>query len=114
MTAYLAVALAAFFAAGLTLYSGFGLGTLLLPVFALFFPAEMAVVATALVHGANNVFKVSLLGRQADWDVVLRFGLPAIAAAVGGVLPNSKPSLELGQVTHSLARHGACISVTFR
>ena len=36
MTAYLVVALTAFIAAGLTLYSGFGLGTMLLPVFALF------------------------------------------------------------------------------
>jgi hypothetical protein len=80
------VAAAAFVAAGLTLYSGFGLGTLLLPVFALFVPVEMAVVATALVHGANNVFKVSLLGRHADREVVLRFGLPAIAAAVLGAL----------------------------
>ncbi|MGB5487485.1 MAG: hypothetical protein WBN06_08850 [Lysobacterales bacterium] len=86
MTAYFIVALTAFLAAGLTLYSGFGLGTLLLPVFALFFPAEMAVVATALVHGANNVFKVSLLGRFADKEVVLKFGLPAIAAAVLGAL----------------------------
>ena len=86
MTAYLAVSLAALIAAGLTLYSGFGLGTLLLPVFALFFPAEMAVVATAMVHGANNVFKVSLLGRYADREVVLKFGLPAIAAAVLGAL----------------------------
>jgi uncharacterized membrane protein YfcA len=86
MTAYLIVALTAFLAAGLTLYSGFGLGTMLLPVFALFFPAEMAVVATALVHGANNVFKVSLLGRFADKEVVLKFGLPAIAAAVLGAM----------------------------
>jgi uncharacterized membrane protein YfcA len=86
MTAYIAVSLAALIAAGLTLYSGFGLGTLLLPVFALFFPAEMAVVATAMVHGANNVFKVSLLGRHADREVVLKFGLPAIAAAVLGAL----------------------------
>jgi len=86
MTAYLAVALTAFLAAGMTLYSGFGLGTLLLPVFALFFPAEMAVVATAMVHGANNVFKVSLLGRAADRDIVLQFGLPAIAAALLGAL----------------------------
>jgi uncharacterized membrane protein YfcA len=86
MTAYLAVGLAAFFAAGLTLYSGFGLGTLLLPVFALFFPAEMAVVATAMVHGANNLFKVSLLGRHADREVVLKFGLPAVAAAIFGAL----------------------------
>jgi uncharacterized membrane protein YfcA len=80
------VALAAFLAAGLTMYSGFGLGTLMLPVFALFFPVEMAVVATALVHGANNVFKVALLGRHADREVVMRFGLPAIAAAILGAL----------------------------
>ena len=86
MTAYLIVALTALVTAGLTLYSGFGLGTMLLPVFALFFPVEMAVVATALVHGANNVFKVSLLGRHADREVVLKFGLPAIAAAVLGAL----------------------------
>lgn len=86
MTAYIIVSLTALAAAGLTLYSGFGLGTMLLPVFALFFPVEMAVVATALVHGANNVFKVSLLGRYADWDIVLKFGLPAIVAAVLGAL----------------------------
>lgn len=86
MTAYIIVSLTAFAAAGLTLYSGFGLGTMLLPVFALFFPVEMAVVATALVHGANNVFKVSLLGRYADRDIVLKFGLPAIVAAVLGAL----------------------------
>lgn len=86
MTAYLTVALAAVLASGLTMYSGFGLGTLLLPVFTLFFPVEMAVVATALVHGANNVFKVSLLGRHADREIVLKFGLPAIAAAILGAL----------------------------
>jgi uncharacterized membrane protein YfcA len=83
---FFTVAAAAFFAAGLTMYSGFGLGTLMLPVFALFFPVEMAVVATALVHGANNVFKVSLLGKHADREVVLKFGLTAILAAIAGAL----------------------------
>jgi len=84
MTPYLAVAFAAAFAASLTLYSGFGLGTLLLPVFALFFPVETAVAATAVVHGANNVFKVALVGRYADARTVIRFGIPAIVAAVVG------------------------------
>lgn len=78
------VALAAFLAAGLTMYSGFGLGTLMLPGFSVIFPVEVAVVATALVHGANNVFKVALLGRLADWSVVLKFGLPAVLAAILG------------------------------
>jgi len=82
----LVVSVTAFVAAGLTMYSGFGLGTLLLPVFALFLPVEMAVVATALVHGANNLFKVALLGRHADREVVFRFGLPAVAAAVIGAM----------------------------
>lgn len=71
-------------AALLTLFSGFGLGTLLLPVFALFFPVPLAVAATALVHGANNLFKLALLARQTDWRVVVRFGLPAALAALGG------------------------------
>ena len=81
---YVIVATSALFVSGLTLFSGFGLGTLLLPVFALFLPVEVAVAATAVVHGANNILKVSLLGRQADWNVVLRFGLPAILAAFIG------------------------------
>jgi uncharacterized membrane protein YfcA len=80
------VALAAFLSAGLTMYSGFGLGTLMLPVFALFLPVQMAVVATALVHGANNLFKIILLGRHADREVVIRFGLPAVVAAVAGAM----------------------------
>ncbi len=81
---YLIVAASAFCVSGLTLFSGFGLGTLLLPVFALFFSIEVAVAATAVVHGANNVLKVSLVGKGADWAIVLRFGIPAVLAAFVG------------------------------
>ncbi len=81
---FFAVAVVAFLASGLTLYSGFGLGTVLLPVFAMIFPAPVAVAATAVVHLLNNVFKGALLFRQADWRVVLRFGLPAVPAALAG------------------------------
>ena len=45
---YLLVCLVALIASGLTLVSGFGLGTLLLPAFALFFPIEIAISATAV------------------------------------------------------------------
>ena len=57
----LVVSLTALLASGLTLYSGFGLGTLLMPAFALFVPVELAVAATALVHGANSLLKGVLL-----------------------------------------------------
>jgi len=81
---YLVICLVALVASGLTFFSGFGLGTLLLPAFALFVPVDQAVAMTAVVHFCNSVFKVLLVGRQADRAVVLRFGLPAIAAAVAG------------------------------
>ena len=77
----LAVALAASI---LTFFSGFGLGTLLLPAFALAFPLDVAIAATAVVHLANNVSKGALVGRKADRGVVLRFGLPALAASLAG------------------------------
>ena len=84
MPAAIVVALAAAAASGLTLYSGFGLGTLLMPVFALFFPVETAVASTAVVHAANNAFKAAAVGRLADRAVVLRFGVPALCAAYAG------------------------------
>lgn len=71
-------------AAGLTLFSGFGLGTLLTPAFAFFFPVELAVGLTAIVHLANNLFKLVLLGRHADRRIVLSFGVPAVLAAFLG------------------------------
>ncbi len=81
---YLIVCAVALFASGLTLFSGFGLGTLLLPAFALFFPVPVAVAATAVVHLANNLFKVGLVGRNANRSVVARFGIPAALAALVG------------------------------
>lgn len=81
---YALVCLVALVASGLTLISGFGLGTLLLPAFALFFPLPTAVVMTAVVHLANNLFKLGLVGLGADRRLVLRFGLPALVFAFLG------------------------------
>lgn len=81
---FMIVCLAAVFASGLTLFSGFGLGTLLMPVFALFFPLEVAVAQTAVVHLANNLFKLGLFGRSAHWRTVFLFGGPAFMASFLG------------------------------
>jgi len=81
---YILVSIAAVIVSALTLYSGFGLGTLLMPVFALFFPVEVAIAATAVVHASNNIFKITIVGRHAERSVVLRFGIPAILAALAG------------------------------
>ena len=71
---YVVVCGVALMVSGLTLFSGFGLGTLLMPTFALFFPVEVAVAATAVVHLANNVFKLFLVGQYPSselWRVQL-------------------------------------------
>jgi len=84
---YAIVCIVAIIVSALTLFSGFGLGTILMPAFALFFPLPVAIAATAVVHLANNIFKVILVGKKANWQVVLRFALPgAIAAMIGAWL----------------------------
>ena len=81
---FIIVCFVALLASGLTLFSGFGLGTLLLPAFLAFFPVDLAIAMTAIVHFLNNVFKLVLVGRNASARVALRFGIPAIVAAFGG------------------------------
>jgi uncharacterized membrane protein YfcA len=68
----------------LTLFSGFGLGTLLMPVAAIFFPVAIAVALTAFVHFLNSLFKLAVLWKWTAWRVTLAFGLPAVGAAVPG------------------------------
>jgi uncharacterized membrane protein YfcA len=80
----LIVSASALVAACLTFFSGFGLGTILTPVFALFFPVSVAIAMTAVVHLTNNLFKIGLVGRDAHWPTVLRFALPAALAAMVG------------------------------
>lgn len=83
------IGVSALLVSGLTLFSGFGLGTVLMPVFALFFPLPLAIAATAVVHFANNIFKFGLMAKQVDWRVVARFSVTAaIAATVGASLLN--------------------------
>lgn len=79
--AILALALAA---SALSFFSGFGLGTVLLPAFALALPIEAAVAATAVVHWTNNAWKSWLVRQSTAWDIVLRFGIPALVAALVG------------------------------
>ncbi|HUF81320.1 MAG TPA: sulfite exporter TauE/SafE family protein [Burkholderiales bacterium] len=81
---YAVVCAVAFLASALTFFSGFGLGTLLLPAFALFFAIEKAVALTAVVHFLNGVFKLLLVWRHIDKGVAVRFGVPAIAGAFAG------------------------------
>ena len=78
------ISLAAFLTAILTFFSGFGLGTILTPVFMVFFPVDLAIALTGLVHFFNNLFKLGLVGGHANKEVLIRFGIPAVLAAILG------------------------------
>lgn len=70
----------------LTFFSGFGLGTILAPVFMFFFEPVLAIAMTAVVHFLNNIFKLTLLFKSIDFKIALRFGLPAMIGSLTGSL----------------------------
>lgn len=106
---FILIPLIAFVVSGLSLFSGFGVSTLLVPAFVFFFPIEVAVALAALVHFLNNLFKLALVGKHADLKVVLTFGLPALLASLLGAqllflvatLPNLA-NYQLGPQHHAI------------
>ncbi len=77
--------LVSFGASWLTFFCGFGLGTMLTPVFYMIFgDLEVAIFATTIVHFLNNVFKFLLMKKSVNWQVAIPFGLAAIPAAFLG------------------------------
>jgi uncharacterized protein len=93
------VSIVAFLTAILTFFSGFGLGTLLAPVLMLFFPVEVAIALTGIVHFFNNIFKLFLVGKNVNKEVLIRFGIPAVIFAFIGAylllkIPNLQPIIS--------------------
>src|SRR3989337_875219 len=77
-------AVTAFLAAALTLMTGFGLGTILTPVFLLFYDVKIAILIVAVVHLLNNLLKFSLFSRHINTEILKRFGILTITGAFIG------------------------------
>lgn len=108
----LVICLVAFAASWLTLISGFGLGTLLLPVFILFFDLIEAMAMTAVVHFFNNIFKFGLLYRQIDRQVLLWFGVSGIfGAALGAWLSTGISDMTIYEAPFSAGEPVQMLSV---
>src|SRR5574341_1082933 len=108
---YLIVCTVALVVSALTLFSGFGLGTLLMPAFAVFFPVEVAVGTTAIVHLANNIFKLVLVGKTADIKIVPKFAVPAsVMAVIGALLLNYFANVQT-IAEYTLAGRGFTITI---
>lgn len=71
----------------ITLLTGFGLGTVLTPVFTIFYDVKLAVLMVAVVHLMNNLFKLYLFRAHVDMSIIKRFGVLSIVGAfIGAVL----------------------------
>jgi hypothetical protein len=83
----------------LSFFSGFGLGTILLPTFSLFFSIELAIFATAIVHFFNSFFKFTFIFRSINFRLLLKFGGTAIPFALLGawILKKADKSILLIQ-----------------
>ena len=99
---YFIISIVALFASMLTFFSGFGLGTILTPVFAIFFPITEAIALTGIVHFLNNIFKISLTFKNINKKVLIQFGLAGIHAALLGawllLYTNTLPDLYVWSV----------------
>jgi uncharacterized membrane protein YfcA len=108
---YLIISITVLFGAGLTFFSGFGLGTLMLPVFSIFFPLPIAIGATAIVHLSNNLFKFGLVYKHIHYPTLLRFGIPAlIFALVGSFLLKFIGDID---IVHSYEMYGHLFEMTY-
>src|SRR3989337_3893691 len=77
----------AFAAAILTLMTGFGVGTVLTPIFTFFFEVQIAILMVAVIHFSNNLFKLYLFRKHIDKAIIMKFGvLSIIGAFVGAFL----------------------------
>lgn len=100
---YFLIALVAFLASWLTFFSGFGLGTLLMPVFAFFFPVDVAIALTAIVHFLNNLFKLVLVRRWVEKAILWKFGIYAVLGALLGALLLTSIAQHASLVTWTVA-----------
>lgn len=82
---WITVILISFSASLLTFFSGFGLGTILTPVFIILFKdIPLAIGATAIVHITNTIFKFGLMRNAINWRVGWSFALTAFLGSISG------------------------------
>jgi uncharacterized protein len=96
------IALAAFLASMFTLFSGFGLGMLLMAAMSLFYPVELAIGLTAIVHFLNNIFKFILFKNHINFKILFYFGGAAfIFSYIGAELLSYLKDLHIAPLENS-------------
>lgn len=94
----LLVALVSLAAGAIAAISGFGIGSLLTPLFAIGVGTKLAVAAVAVPHFVATAYRFWILRAHIDRRVLMSFGLTSAAGGLAGALLHafaSNPSLTL-------------------
>ena len=103
MALLLLVAVAAVAAGGTAAIAGFGVGSLLTPVFALETDTKTAVAAVSVPHFTATAIRLWLLRTGVNRAVLLRFGIPsAIGGLIGAALHTTLATVALTAVFAAL------------
>lgn len=84
------VGTAAILAGGIASLSGFGIGSLLTPIFALRMDLKLAVAAVSIPHVAATALRFWLLRRHVAWREIGGFGIASAAGGLTGALLASR------------------------
>jgi uncharacterized protein len=79
--AYLTACIAGFFIGAIALFTGFGVRLLILPVLFIHLPFSTAISIALSVQMINATYRLVLLWKEADWQIVLRFGVPLMVVS---------------------------------
>ena len=88
----LVVGAVAIVAGGIAAVTGFGIGSLLTPTFALHTGTKLAVAAVAIPHFAATAQRFWMLRRHVDRRVLLGFGVASAVAGLAGALAHTQVS----------------------
>jgi uncharacterized membrane protein YfcA len=83
----------------LTLLTGFGVGTILTPAFALMYDVKTAVMLVSVIHLLNNLLKLGMFYRSIKAKVFWRFGLISIFGAFIGSSLQGTAATDTVQLT---------------
>src|ERR1700730_2480846 len=83
------VAIAGIIAGAVASVAGFGIGSLLTPLFAYRFGTKLAVAAVSIPHFVATTYRFWLLRKSVDWHTLVSFGIMSAAGGLSGALLNA-------------------------
>lgn len=94
-TVMLLLVLSTFIASMFGTFTGFGISTVLIPIFLLFFPPPVTLLMVGIIHWFNNVWRLLFFREGLIYRLILYFGVPGVLLGYTG----ARLSVE---VPHSL------------